>query len=238
MDGKQEKEKQEKKPNPHQFHRMGLKKRYLAEGLDSFADHQVLEMLLFYGIPYKDTNLLAHKLLERYGSLSAVLEADPHDLARLPGMGEHSAVLLTLIPRLAARYQKDKWGSKPLLDTTEALGAYGVGLFTGHAREVFYLLCLNAQNRLINAVLLNEGTVGGVAVYIRAVVEEAIRNKAKNVVLMHNHPGGRLTPSSSDMELTRQIVAALRNIKIPVLDHIIVANNHYLSFSEKKLLDY
>ncbi len=220
----------------HGGHRQRLKNRYLAEGLDSFEDHQLLELLLFYAIPYRDTNNLAYDLLKEFGSVAAVLEAEPHQLMKVKGIGNNAASLLSLMPQVCRRYQRDKWGKKPLLDTTSALGEFAVTLFIGHTNEVFYLICLDAQNRLNHAALTQMGTINEVAVYPRSVVETALRHKAKSVVLAHNHPGGSLRPTTADMDLTWCLTDAMKHINIPVIDHIIVAGGRYISFVEKGLL--
>jgi DNA repair protein RadC len=226
----------EEKENLHKGHRQRVKERYLAEGLETFEDHQVLELLLYYAIPYRDVNGLAHRLLQRYGSLSAVLEADYYDLKTEPGIGDNAAMLLSMLPSVSRVYQLDKWGKRPTLDSTEALGEYAVSLFTGRTYEFFYLICLDARNRVNHAALIHEGSINEVAIYPRIVVETAIRHKAKNVVLVHNHPGGSLRPTSSDMDLTWRLIDIMKDISIGVVDHIIVSNSAYLSFAEKGLL--
>lgn len=220
----------------HEGHRQRVKERYLKEGLDSFQDHQVLELLLFYCITYKDTNELAHELLNKYGSLAAVFEADPKDLAETPGIGYNSAVLLSLIPSLTRIYFRNKWGEKPVLDSTCKAGEYAVSLFSGKTYEVFYAICLDSQNKVNYAALVQEGTINETPVYPRLVVEAALRHQANSVILAHNHPGGSLTPSKADMDVTARIVNALEAISIKVQDHIIVAGNRYLSFKEKAIL--
>ena len=229
-------EKDERQKNLHKGHRQRVKDRYIAESLDSFEDHQVLELLLYYAIPYRDINDLAHRLLDKYGSLSGVFEADYYDLRTVSGIGANTAMLLTMVPSLSRVYQLDKWGKKPILGSTAALGEYAVNLFIGRTYEVFYLICLDAQNRVNHAALIYEGSINEVAIYPRIVVETAIRHKAKNVVLVHNHPGGSLRPTSSDMDLTWRLVDIMKDISISVVDHIIVSNSSYLSFAEKGLL--
>lgn len=216
----------------HEGHRTRLKKRYLEEGLDGFDDHQILEFLLFYAIPRRDTNELAHTLIIKYGSLSGVFEADPKDLAKTPGLGENSAVLLSLIPSLARVYQKDRWGLRPALNSTVKAGEYILSLFAGRNYEVFYLICLDAQLQVITPALVHEGTIDQAPVYPRLIVETALRHKAHSVILAHNHPGGCASPSPQDIEVTHKIRSALEGISISVLDHIIAAGEKYVSCSE------
>ena len=224
--------------NIHRKHRQRMKERYLKDGLDGFAPHEVMEFLLYYAVPYKDTNATAHAIINRYGSFAAALAADPQDLQNIKGLGEHSAILLSLMPKLFRYYQLDKWRHNPIMDSTEAFGSYGKSLFIGHGYETFYMLCLNSRNRLIHTVLLGKGTVSEVMVYVRLVVEAVIRYKAKNVVLMHNHPSGSLIATTSDISMTQEIMKALSTLTVSVLDHIIVADDKYLSFFEKGLLVY
>lgn len=219
----------------HEGHRIRLKNRFLEEGLDGFEDHQILELLLFYAIPRRDTNEIAHSLIEKYGSLSGVLEADPRDLANTSGLSENSALLLSLIPSLARVYNKDRWGIRPILNSTAKAGEYVLTLFAGRPYEVFYLICLDAQLHVISSALVHEGTIDQAPVYPRLIVETALRHKAHSVILAHNHPGGSAFPSPQDVEVTQKIRSALEGISISVLDHIIAAEEKYVSCSEKGL---
>lgn len=220
----------------HEGHRERMRNRFIEEGLDSFADHQVLELLLFYCIPVKDTNELAHKLLKEFGSLDGLFEATPQEICKRCKLKPTTAVLLSLMPSLARRYFKGKWGEKPLLNSSAKAGEYAVSLFVGRTYEAFYLLCLDAQNRVNYAALVHEGTINEAPVYPRLIVETALRHQASTVILAHNHPGGTLRPSSADKEVTGRIVNALGAISIQVADHLIVAGSEYYSFMEHGLL--
>jgi DNA repair protein RadC len=220
----------------HEGHRERVKNRFLAEGLDNFADHQILELLLFYCIPLRDTNDLAHKLLNEFGSLAGLFEASPEEICKRCKVKTNTAVLLSLIPSLARRYFTGKWGEKPLLSSSAKAGEYVISLFVGRTYEAFYLLCLNAQNRVNYAALVHEGTINEAPVYPRLIVETALRHQASAVILAHNHPGGSLRPSGADKEVTERIVTALGAISIQVADHIIVAGEEYYSFMEHGLL--
>lgn len=220
----------------HEGHRQRVKTRYLKEGLDSFEDHQVLELLLFYCIPMKDTNEIAHRMIREFGTLSGLFEADPKDICRRCGVTENVAIFVSLIPSLARRYFKGKWGEKPSLSSSSAAGNYAVSLFTGRIYEAFFVICLDAQNRVNYAALVHEGTINEAPVYPRLIVEAALRHQANTVILAHNHPGGSLQPSSADLEVTRKISTALKSISINVVDHIIVAGDKYMSFAEKGLI--
>jgi len=222
--------------NIHQGHRQRVKTRFLAEGLDGFEDHQVLEMLLFFCIPMKDTNDLAHKMINEFGSLAGLFEADPKDICKRCGVSENTAILISLIPSLSRRYFKGKWGDKPVLNSSSKAGEYAVSLFTGRTYETFFVICLDSQNRVNYAALVHEGTINEAHVYPRLIVETALRHQANSVILAHNHPGGSLQPSSDDIEITKSIATAIEAISIKINDHIIVAGDKYLSFAEKGLI--
>ncbi|HHV99937.1 MAG TPA: DNA repair protein RadC [Clostridiaceae bacterium] len=220
----------------HQGHRQRVKKRYLNEGLDAFEDHQVLEMLLFYCIPMKDTNELSHKMIKEFGSLAGLFEADPRDICKRCGVSENTAILISAIPSLARRYFKSKWGKKPVLNSSSLAGEYAISLFAGRTYEAFFVICLDSQNGVNNAVLVHEGTINEAPVYPRIIVETALRHQANSIILAHNHPGGSLQPSREDMEITRRLVTALNAISIKVVDHIIVGGDKYMSFAERGLI--
>jgi DNA repair protein RadC len=225
------------KDNLHSGHRERLRKRFLEEGLEAFDDHQVLELLLFYAIPRSDTNPIAHRLIKRFGGLSAVLEADSKDLATIEGMGENSAAFLSMLPQALRRYMRGKASKdSPKLNDPDKAAKYVIPLMAGRTEEVFYVLCLDAQLKVNYAALISSGTVKEAQILPRHVIEEAIRHKACSVILAHNHPSGTLKPSQSDIELTRQLMDALNHIDIKVQDHIIIAGTDFLSFSKEGLM--
>lgn len=221
----------------HKGHRERLKSRFLKEGLDAFEDHQVLELLLFQAIPRIDTNPVAHLLIKRFGSLSAVLEADPHDLAAVEGVGQSAASFLSMIPQITRRYFLDRVRHvRRPLTTSEAAAEYLVPIMAGRAEEVFYVICLDSQLRVLYPALVSEGTVKDAAVHPRHVVEAAIRHKASSVLLAHNHPGGGTKPSNHDIKLTGRLVQALGSIDIKVVDHVIVAGDQIYSFAREGVM--
>lgn len=220
----------------HEGHRERMKQRFLNEGLDHFSQHQVLELLLFYTIPRRDTNPLAHKLVKRYGSLVGVLEAGYEDLMTVKGVTRNTAIFLSMIPHLCRRYLNEKQGEKPQLNSSAKAGEYVKSLFHGRVYELFYVICLDSQNRVNHAALVHEGTIDSAPVYPRLIVETALRHKAAAIILAHNHPGGSLKPSAADLDATRKIQNACEAISIRVVDHIIVAEDEYFSFADKGLI--
>ena len=226
-----------KKEEVHKGHRERLKSRFLKEGLDAFEDHQVLELLLFQAIPRLDTNPIAHLLIKRFGILSAVLEADPHDLESVEGVGHSAALFLSMIPQVTRRYFLDRvrHARRPLT-TSEAAAEYLVPLMAGRAEEVFYVICLDSQLRVLYPALVSEGTVKDAVVHPRHVVEAALRHKAASVILAHNHPGGSIKPSGHDHKITARLVQSLRSIDINVVDHVIVAGDLIYSFAREGVM--
>jgi len=226
-------EKNPKNTNPHEGHRERMRTRYRVGGLDGYADHEVLEMLLYYCYPRGDTNPRAHAMLKQFGSLHNLFEADIEVLMERLGCSENVAMLLNLIPALANRYYLSKRSQSTKLYNERAAGEYAMDLFTGHTVERFYVLSLDNQLRLKNTTLISEGTIDEAPVYPREVAKVAIQDKVSNVILAHNHPGGTLRPSSADAETTRLITDGLASLGIKVLDHIIVAGDTYYSFAAR-----
>ena len=174
--------------NIHKGHRERVRDRFMEEGLDSFKDHEVLELLLFYCVRQKDTNELAHRMLKEYGTLHDLLEAHPRDIARRCGVSINTATLISLCVPLARRYMKRKWGNRPVLNSSSRAGEYALSLFAGRVYEAFFAICLDSQNRVNHAALVHEGTINEAPVYPRIIVETALRHKANSVILAHNHP--------------------------------------------------
>jgi len=223
----------DKHKHPHGGHRARVREKYLANGLEGFHDHEVLELLLYYCYPREDTNPRAHKMLAEFGSLHNLLEADVETLMHKLKCTENVAVLLNLMPQLANRYFRSKWSRKPPMHNEKTAGEYVIDLFVGHTVESFYVLSLDSQNRLVNTTQISKGTVDEAAVYPREVVRVALQDKVTNVILTHNHPGGSMVPSRADMEVTRRIVEVLGLMDVDVLDHIIVAGDTYYSFAAR-----
>ena len=222
---------------PHAGHRERMRQRFLDTGLDSFADHEVLEYALSYAVPRGDTNATAHRLLSRFGSLAAVFEADPADLAAVDGMGPRTAAYLSFVPQLARRYLKDRVETdKPSLKSSEEAMSYAIPLMAGRADEVFYVVSLDAACRVVHAALLAQGTVAEVRLHPRQVVEVALRDRASSVLFIHNHPAGTAQPSTDDLRLTETLVKALQPLSIKVLDHIVVAGDQAYSFARGNVM--
>lgn len=217
-------------------HRDRLKRRFLKEGLRNFEDYQALELLLFYAIPRKDTSPIARALIQRFGSFSAVLSAPVEELKKVDGMGESSAAFLTMLPEMAAYYLRDVSRFKQQITSTKEAGMYLLPQFIGQSQECIYLLCTDAAGRILHGGFISEGSLDLSSLSVRAVAEIALRVGAISVILAHNHPRGFATPSQSDIHSTHLLQQALQNIGIKLLDHLVVAENDYVSMRESGLM--
>ena len=213
-----------------------MKARYRDHGLDNFNDLNVLELLLFYAIPRKDTNEIAHTLLDHFGSLDRVFEASIPELEAVPGVGESSALLISLIPQIMRRYLMVKGSCVSTITGSAEAGKYLVPRLMFEKDEKLLLLCLDAKKSVIACVNLGSGVVNAVDVNVRKVVENAVRHRASSVILAHNHPGGVALPSREDERITIEIAAALKLVGIPLEDHIIVAGDDYVSFADSGMI--
>ena len=218
--------------NPHQGHRERKKRQFRDFGLDAFADHEALELLLYYAIPRQDTNPLAHELLRRFGSLEAVLDASQEDLTTVPGIGENSALLLRLVPQLYRRALAGPRGKTVILNTPEKIGHYLLQRYAGEVREVVYELCLDQKGKLLTCCRVAEGSGASADFNVRTVLMNAIRCGASLVVLSHNHPSGLALPSAADQAATDRVQRALDTVGIQLLDHIVVADGDFVSMAQ------
>jgi len=220
----------------HDGHRQRKKEQFRQHGLDSFADHEALELLLFYAIPRKDTNPIAHALMERFGSLEQVLAAPVEELAQVPGVGESAATLIKLVPSLTRKARQSSAAKEKVLDTTERIGQFFLEQFVAQQEEVMYQLCLDAKGRMLSCQKVSQGDVAAVSLNLRKIVENALRSNAVMVALAHNHPSGVAFPSRDDIVTTTQIRDALETIHVRLVDHIIVADDDFISMRQSDLL--
>ena len=216
----------------HDGHREKMRQRFLKGGLDAFADHEALELLLYYAIPRKDTNPIAHALMERYGSLSAVLAAPVEDLKKVEGVGESAAILLKLAPQLYRKAKMSDAEQETILSSVERVGAYLLERFAGEKNEVVYQLCLDRKGKLLACKKLGEGGVASADLDIRRLVENALLTGASSVVLAHNHPSGVALPSRDDYAATDRAKTALAVVGVALTDHIIVADGDFVSMAD------
>ena len=221
----------------HKDHRRRVKNRFLGEGLDHFEELHALELLLFYAIPQGDVNPLAHRLLEHFGNLHQVLSAPPEQLMQVPGVGEHTAILLGLVKGISLKYLIGQTDTAVQLETRRDCGRYLMDRFVGRRDETVMLLCLDAKRMPLCCRIVSEGSVNTAEVSVRKVVEAALAANATTVVLAHNHPSGIALPSMEDIVTTRRVGAALDAVGIILEDHIVVAGRDYVSLRDSNYYD-
>ncbi len=214
----------------HDGHRKRVKELFVDNGLDSFSDVNVLEFLLFFSVPRKDTNEIAHRLLAHYGSLHEVFNASFYELMEIEGVNYSSAVLITFISHLNRRIEISKTSSIEKINNAEDAGKYFMARFKNQQHESMRMLCLDAKRNIICCREIAEGSVCSANVNIRKAVETAVSCRAMAVIISHNHPGGTLHPSAEDNSLTCKLYKALNYVGIKLEDHIIVSDDTYVSF--------
>jgi DNA repair protein RadC len=212
------------------------RERLLAQGAAALADAELLAILLRTGVKGKSAVDLARQLLARFGSVSALLEAGPGSLAEIPGLGGAKLAQLQAALELAKRALREDLSSRDALSSPRAVRDYLRLLLSGREHEVFLVLLLDAQHRVIATEEMFRGTLTQTSVYPREVVKSALRHNCAAVIFAHNHPSGVAEPSHADELLTRSLKAALALVDVQVLDHFIVAGARTLSFAERGLL--
>lgn len=226
----------------HDGHRERVRQRFKENeehgqiGLNGFADHEALELLLFYAIPQGNVNPLAHVLMERFGSLSGVFSAPMTLLTQVEGVGERTAMLLRLVPQIAQKARLADLERELALNTRERVGEYLLELFSRERNEAVYEICLDGKGKLLACRRLGEGSASAVNLDIRQIVQNAITFCASSVILAHNHPSGVALPSQADQGATLRAKAALESVDVRLEDHIVVADGEFVSFAESGLL--
>lgn len=220
----------------HDGHRDRLKSRFCEFGLETFNDINVLELLLFFSIPRRDTNEAAHRLLDQFGSLDGVFKASVYELTAVPGVGKNSAILITFIHQLIKKIEVSKTKDIKTISSSRQAAEYFIPRYINEEDEVLLMLCLDNARRIISCIEIAKGTVNAVEVNLKRIVELALKHKACSVIISHNHPGGTLRFSIEDDVFTREVFKALHQVSILLEDHIIVAEKQYFSFADSGVL--
>lgn len=219
----------------HEGHRDRVRKDFLLNGFDdNTPPHKILEMLLFYSIPRKDTNEIAHELLKRFGSIANVLDAPAEQLVSVPGVSLNTVALLKLIMPTVRCYLNDKSEKNGRYTNMDDICDFLSNRYIGYTEEVFTLSTFSANGKMLGCDVLARGEVGEVYVSVRSVVETALKRNAVCAVIAHNHPDGTACPSDSDLETTKRIADALNRINIKLLDHIIIVPDDYVSLAQSR----
>lgn len=222
-----------KEKNLHEGHRTRLRERAIENGLDSFNEHQILELILSFYLPRVDTNPIAHKLILEFGSLGAVLEAKAEDLVKIQGMGEKAATFLHLIPQILKAYKKSKMSEGFVVTTPKNVFDYLGEVMQYVPHEEFYVICVDGKSKVLNTKLLSKGTNSQVELNMQQITKTALQLNASGIILVHNHPSGTSEPSLEDISLTKKAYLALSLNGICVMDHLIIGKNDYYSFNKQ-----
>lgn len=220
----------------HSGHRERVKELFLKTGLDSFSSHTVLEMLLYYAIPQKDTNPIAHELLRKFGSLSGVFDAPMEELLKINGIGKSAAVLIKMVPQLSRLYQENLDHDKTVICDYDEAGQMLVKKFIGRQNEVVMLMLLDSKARILYCGVVSEGCATTANIYIKTIVRLAVQYNAVYAILAHNHPSGECLPSKQDISTTSWVFDALETVEVRLIDHVIVGGNNYLSIAKSKIM--
>ena len=220
----------------HKGHRDRVKQEFLHSGLDHFPDHRALELLLFYSRFQGDVNPLAHKLLETFGSLSGVLDADVKRLMEVPGMGENTAVLLKLIPALSAKYLSSRTSAETVIESAADIHTLFAPYFFGATNEMTYLAALDGKHKLLGIRKISEGIPNATDITTRQVAQATLSLNATVVILAHNHMSGIATPSKADLVSTAYLQDFLSRMSITLFDHVILVDDDMVSLRDSKYL--
>ncbi len=217
-------------------HRQRLRARLLAAGPDSVADHELLELVLFLALPRRDTKPIAKAMIARFGSFANAIAAPLNELRGVDGMGEAGAAALKTVQAAALRLMRAELKTAPVLANWDQLMGYLTAVLSRERVEQFRILFLDNRNRLLADEAQARGTVNHTPVYPREVAKRALELHATALILVHNHPSGDPAPSRPDIEMTREIKAALSTVSVVVHDHVIIGNGAWLSFRKEGLL--
>jgi DNA repair protein RadC len=224
----------------HGVYNRGHRKRLLAKfataGIEALHDYEALELLLTFVIRRQDVKRQAKALLEKFGSVKGIMDAESDDLRTVPGIGDRSAILFKLIKEIASLYLKQKAMEKKQVSCTTELLDFCRTKMGGKKDEEFCVIYLDAQNQIIEFETVQKGIVNQAVVYPRQVLESALKKKATAIILAHNHPSGHVRPSDADIRLTKTIQETAKVLDILVHDHIIIGEDRFFSFREEGLM--
>ncbi|MBE7092128.1 MAG: hypothetical protein E7365_02985 [Clostridiales bacterium] len=218
----------------HDGHREKLRDSFIAVGLEGKTDHQILELILTYALPRIDVNPIAHTLIDEFGSLSGVLDADITQLTKIKYISKNVAILIKLFPSVASKYYQSKHGKRVRLSTVEAIKNYMIPQLTNEKNEVFCVLCLDTHLNLMNTIKHSVGSPSKASIDIRSLANQVLNTGTDRIVLVHNHLSNSVEPSVSDVDATNKIIKAFEMLNVSVLDHIIISGDKYFSFFANK----
>lgn len=221
----------------HKDHRQRVRTKFEEQGLDMFEEHQALELLLFYAIPRKDTNVVAHNLINRFKSFGQVLDAPIAELEKVDGVGHSTAVYLRLLREAQRYYGIHQECDEAILNDINDCGQYLIKYFDDVKVETVYMLGLDAKKKVLCCREVAKGSVNSAAVSVRKIVEIALSENLTSVILAHNHPSGLALPSAEDLYTTKRVAHALAGVDVKLVDHIIVYNKDFVSMVQSGIFN-
>jgi len=234
---------EEKTKNNAKGHRERVRKKFLENGFNGLEDYEVLELLLFYVIPRKDTKAIAKELIKKFKTLANVLKADTLELKTVNGLGDVAITFLKMIGALPARIYKDELKNQKLIKDDknkitdkEVLLSFLRNKIGYEDVEKFYVIYLSSSNEVIAFEESSSGTLDRSSIYPREIYKRVIMENAKSIIIAHNHPSGNTCPSKCDIDITNEIAKGLKNFGALLLEHIIITRDSYFSFLEEGLI--
>lgn len=219
----------------HNGHRERIKQEFLKNGFNSNTpEHKMLEMLLFYSIPRKDTNNLAHELINGFGGIKGVLDAAPDALKAVPGVTDNTVTLLKLIMPFARAYVSEKHFTDSAHRKIDNVYEFLLDKYLGYNREVFAITSFDSSGKFLGFDVVSDGNIGSVNVPLRDVMEIVIKRNASCIIMSHNHPNGFALPSEEDVAITKMVQGVLDTADARLLDHVIIAGNDYVSMVQSQ----
>lgn len=225
--------------NKHIGHRERVRREFLENGFsETTPPHKILEFLLFHSIPRRDTNEIAHELIDTFGSISGVLDASNEELLKVKGITENSVALIKLILPIASIYRSQKAKPETVFNSFDAIGRYLSEKYLSFNKEVLSITSFNSKGQIISFDILSEGDTSAVELSTRKLVETVLKRNPTCVIIAHNHPGGNALPSKADIELTEKCYEILKSINIKLLDHMILVSGDYISMAQSRDFKY
>ncbi len=218
-------------------HRKRLREKLIKSGITGFHDYEIVELLLTLGTPRKDCKQQAKAAIKKFKTLRGVLEAPLEELQEIKGIGPHNVFGIKLVQEVGREFLKEKILKKPICKSSKEVFDYLYHSMRDLRKEVFKVIFLDGKNHIIEAEDLFKGTLNLSSVYPREIIKSAIKHNAASLIFAHNHPSGSPEPSSSDREITKELIAASNTMQIKVLDHIIIGDNRYFSFADEGLIE-
>jgi DNA repair protein RadC len=225
-----------KESNPNEGHRGRLRQRFEKSGFEGFHDYEILELLLTYAIPRRNTKPIAKLLIERFKTVTKVLDTPLETLEGVDGMGVNAVLFLKVLREAIAEYFKGSAIERRVFKTLDDLVNYLKAVIGGRQNEIVHVLYLNSKNELLHLEDLSEGTVSEAVAFPRKIVEGVLKHSATSVILAHNHPGGLPEPSDSDNILTDAVKKALMTVDVTLQEHIIVSDEGFFSYRKSGYL--